>query len=180
MSTDPHGFFGKIYRTISHDTRLSIPARHLSTVMRTEPKVRERTAPIALKTIMEAMGWKNKKSVYLYLGELIDAGLVIAHPRGRMRSVIYEMTDTVRLDFKPTRKGRPSTDEDQRLSKGSVRIPAKIRAAVYRRDRHRCQECSSEDDLTIDHILAVSRGGETIEENLQTLCRKCNSRKGAR
>ena len=35
-------------------------------------------------------------------------------------------------------------------------------------------------DITIDHILARANGGSDEVENLQTLCRPCNSRKGAR
>ncbi|HIS15474.1 MAG TPA: HNH endonuclease [Candidatus Scatomorpha merdavium] len=31
--------------------------------------------------------------------------------------------------------------------------------------------------LEIDHIIPVSKGGRTAEENLQTLCWKCNRAK---
>lgn len=31
--------------------------------------------------------------------------------------------------------------------------------------------------LEIDHIIPVARGGETVEDNLQTLCWKCNRAK---
>ncbi len=36
------------------------------------------------------------------------------------------------------------------------------------------------DDLHIDHVVPVSRGGLTEPENLQTLCAPCNLRKGNR
>jgi hypothetical protein len=34
-------------------------------------------------------------------------------------------------------------------------------------------------NLEADHIIPVSKGGETIMTNLQTLCKKCNRKKGA-
>jgi hypothetical protein len=36
------------------------------------------------------------------------------------------------------------------------------------------------DDVTIDHVLAWIKGGQTSLRNAQILCRRCNSRKGAR
>ncbi|KAF3781511.1 hypothetical protein EJ110_NYTH36900 [Nymphaea thermarum] len=41
-----------------------------------------------------------------------------------------------------------------------------------------CRYCSSRDNLTIDHVLPISRGGQWTWENLVTACAKCNSRKG--
>lgn len=59
-------------------------------------------------------------------------------------------------------------------------IPERLRTAVHRRDGHACVECDSRDDLTLDHIHPWALGGEDSFENLRTLCRPCNSRKGAR
>lgn len=59
-------------------------------------------------------------------------------------------------------------------------IPANLRQAVYGRDGHQCLHCGTRDDLTLDHIYPYSLGGEDTLDNLQTLCRPCNSRKGAR
>ncbi|OBU85472.1 hypothetical protein MY55_15935 [Chromobacterium subtsugae] len=41
-------------------------------------------------------------------------------------------------------------------------------------------DCMSSEDLTVDHIKPLSRGGTDDLENLQFLCRPCNSAKGAR
>ncbi len=59
-------------------------------------------------------------------------------------------------------------------------IPVQLRWAVFRRDDYRCVECGCDEDLTADHILAERNGGKATIGNLQTLCRPCNSRKGAR
>ncbi|OJK06527.1 hypothetical protein BRY75_14200 [Acinetobacter baumannii] len=57
-------------------------------------------------------------------------------------------------------------------------LPKKIRQSVFERDNFTCLYCESTSDLTIDHIVPVSRGGGDEVENLQTLCRVCNARKG--
>lgn len=59
-------------------------------------------------------------------------------------------------------------------------IPDAVRQAVYARDGFMCRQCGRNDDLTIDHIHPWSLGGSDNEGNLQTLCRSCNCRKGAR
>lgn len=61
-----------------------------------------------------------------------------------------------------------------------AKIPAVVRLAVYKRDGWACLSCGTGDDLTLDHLLPWSLGGADTEDNLQTLCRPCNSRKGAR
>jgi hypothetical protein len=57
-------------------------------------------------------------------------------------------------------------------------IPAWLRQAVLERDQLRCQQCGSENDLHLDHIIPWSKGGATSLENLQVLCRGCNLSKG--
>lgn len=51
------------------------------------------------------------------------------------------------------------------------------RAFVFGCDNHRCRQCGSEDDLTIDHIKPKKHGGPSKTWNLQTLCRTCNEAK---
>lgn len=58
-------------------------------------------------------------------------------------------------------------------------VSTELRRAVYERDGYRCQECGDWHDLTLDHIHPVSKGGRSTYENLRTLCRSCNSSKGA-
>lgn len=59
-------------------------------------------------------------------------------------------------------------------------IPPKIRAEIFRRDKHACLSCGATSDLSIDHIVPVSKGGRNDLDNLQTLCMSCNLAKGIR
>lgn len=52
-----------------------------------------------------------------------------------------------------------------------------LRQAVYDYDGYRCLHCGN-GELTLDHIKPRVLGGPDAFENLQTLCRSCNSRKG--
>ena len=49
---------------------------------------------------------------------------------------------------------------------------------VLKRDGYKCKICgvSASDGakLEVDHIIPISKGGKTVIDNLQTLCRSCN------
>lgn len=65
-------------------------------------------------------------------------------------------------------------------------MTSKLRQYIKERDMYTCKQCgiSVEQEphllLEIDHIVPVSKGGLTTEENLQTLCWRCNRSKGAK
>lgn len=66
-----------------------------------------------------------------------------------------------------------------------IRVPYKkvelSRKNILRRDNHQCQYCGDKNgNLTIDHILPRSRGGQETWENLVTACISCNNKKGNR
>lgn len=56
----------------------------------------------------------------------------------------------------------------------------RLRAKILIRDSCICQMCGASPAkdastvLHVDHVRAWTRGGETVEENLQTLCDRCN------
>lgn len=54
------------------------------------------------------------------------------------------------------------------------------RARLYERAGYRCEWCGSDRDLSLDHIVPRVHHGTHDPSNLQVLCRRCNSRKGAR
>lgn len=51
---------------------------------------------------------------------------------------------------------------------------------VMIRDNYTCQYCGSKKELTIDHVIPVSRGGKSNFENCVTACKSCNTKKGGR
>jgi hypothetical protein len=53
-----------------------------------------------------------------------------------------------------------------------------IRSRIYARDGRSCKQCAATHGLSIDHIIPVSKGGNSVDDNLQVLCLSCNSRKG--
>lgn len=65
-------------------------------------------------------------------------------------------------------------------------MTSKLRQSIKERDNFTCRQCGvsimQEPHLLleIDHIVPVSKGGLTTEENLQTLCWRCNRSKGAK
>ena len=54
------------------------------------------------------------------------------------------------------------------------------RRNIMKRDGNRCQYCGSSRNLTIDHVVPRSRGGNDSWENLVTACDTCNVQKGNR
>jgi len=57
------------------------------------------------------------------------------------------------------------------------------RLRIYMRDRFRCQYCGEKKvvgELTLDHILPRSRGGDNSPVNVVTACIACNNRKSNR
>lgn len=59
----------------------------------------------------------------------------------------------------------------------------KLREFIKTRDNFTCCSCGNSTNiepnllLEIDHIIPVAKGGRTVEDNLQTLCWKCNRAK---
>lgn len=52
-----------------------------------------------------------------------------------------------------------------------------LKERVMDRDNYTCVNCGAYHRLTLDHIIPWSLGGETSYENLQVLCKTCNSKK---
>ncbi len=59
--------------------------------------------------------------------------------------------------------------------------PPFTRFNLFLRDRFACQYCGDKfraEDLTFDHVVPRSRGGQTSWNNIVTACTRCNLQKG--
>lgn len=62
-------------------------------------------------------------------------------------------------------------------------FPEDIKLAVWESQNHICPICKRELDIEFmegDHIIPWSKGGRTVEENCQMLCRECNRHKSGK
>ena len=75
-----------------------------------------------------------------------------------------------------------SKKERERLLNIRAFTPGQKRAA-YEKQKGICLKCKKHftfEEMEGDHIVSWSRGGKTVPENLQMLCRDCNRRKSAK
>lgn len=117
----------------------------------------EGTLPRDVEVIARAAQWKG------------DAGHFV--------SVLLK-NDVVDSDYCVTNWGnmRPYPERTpMRRAWDSIR--STLAPIVITRDGAICRHCGTEEDLTIDHIQPISKGGTNELKNLQVLCKSCNSRK---
>lgn len=61
--------------------------------------------------------------------------------------------------------------------KESFKLTDSVRKKVFEKYGRVCNVYGSTTNLHIDHIIPLSKGGKTVLNNLQVLCRKCNLQK---
>jgi DNA-directed RNA polymerase subunit RPC12/RpoP len=105
------------------------------------------------------------------VGELADAARPLWHLGDGDGGTVLAMIDDA---LAPLRRPLP-----RRQAARKKMSPTAV-LAIFARDGYRCLECGAREDLSVDHIQPVSKGGTDDAANLRTLCRSCNSRKGAR
>lgn len=73
--------------------------------------------------------------------------------------------------------------ESRKSHRSSRSIDDRLRFRVFLRDGFRCRACGASPAITpgvrleLDHVVAWSKGGETVIDNLQTFCSSCNQGK---
>jgi len=86
----------------------------------------------------------------------------------------YECLEKLYLDY--MRKNKINNDEEIKVNRKA--ISEELRNEIFKEDNYKCKICGSSKNLVIDHIIPFSKGGSTEKDNLQTLCKECNRKKG--
>ena len=80
-------------------------------------------------------------------------------------------------------KGNPDKKQAQKRRRRAAKWGATIglvdEAAIYERDKV-CIYCGATENLTLDHLIPLSRGGAHTQDNLAVACRVHNSKKGTK
>ncbi len=72
-------------------------------------------------------------------------------------------------------------DRFKRLQSGDLEWSSSIREWLHERESpDRCIYCGSQEKLTVDHMIPLSRGGPDHPDNAVMVCSHCNSSKGDR
>lgn len=117
-------------------------------------------------------------SLPLCVGQDIGADIVLCSDCAEAIGERYHHRCTGR--FVAWNENAPSDETDNGRSNKRKSISATNRRKVHERDAYRCRYCEGYDDLCIDHLEPVSKGGGNRMSNLVTACRSCNSAKGPR
>lgn len=113
------------------------------------------------------------------LGRILDECDRPTPPPRWLRLELCQMESRAWHEWHWTRGKRLRHDPNY-VPRARRHIPDALRSAVYERDGYVCLHCGTGEALSLDHIHPWSLGGSDTLDNLQTLCRPCNSRKGAR
>ena len=70
----------------------------------------------------------------------------------------------------------PNYRLDRIHARAAVQDP-ELRRAVFYKDSYRCVDCGSRGSLELWHVKPVVYGGETVLDNLVTLCKTCRLHK---
>ena len=120
-------------------------------------------------------GWRKALEAFVaYINEGVDT-----------TSEDERISDKASEGDKPTtEKDITRTEQDSSPIKSAHRtsrgVTTRMRFLVMKRDNFKCCMCGASPakdpsvELHIDHIVPWSKGGETVIDNLQTLCSKCN------
>ena len=107
---------------------------------------------LSMKTIIESENERKvpKKIADIYKEHLNITGRHIKQLRKVMKGELKNVTD-------------------------NRHIPKRIKVAVWRRDKGRCRNCKSKNELHYHHIERYSEGGQNTIKNLMLLCATCHA-----
>lgn len=109
--------------------------------------------------------------------------IVILAAIGIFSSILDKKTSTKTSSRNNTKDRKTTNEWDGPINGSGISMGSnwdKIRKSVLLRDNYSCKSCGKKDNLTVDHIVQISKGGTNNLENLQTLCKYCHESKDNR
>ena len=95
--------------------------------------------------------------------------------------VIDEKFKRSKRNIKVITEPQPVAETEPQNSSKRIRIPRSQKQALFKNSDMICPICGlpiNESDVTVDHILPVSRGGTNVDSNLRLVHHNCNQLKG--
>lgn len=128
-------------------------------------------------SIAKALRYLNQSQIE----EMRNHSLYISEPacsdRGRMTAKYKEKAKECLFEINEYKKKKSINIKERRNVFSKIRN--QLMLAVIDRDGYKCQHCKIDKSLTVDHIFPLSKGGSDELDNLQLLCRSCNSKKSS-
>lgn len=135
------------------------------------------------------VGWANDSNFWWHMERDVSA-----EEYKRIAIIIYESefaNDSAKQEARETLNSIAERERKEIEKEAKRQITQRRRSdfavkydqhllALIERDGYQCSECGDTEDLTIDHIIPISKGGSDDLDNLRLLCRGHNSSKGDR
>jgi hypothetical protein len=132
---------------------------------------RTRSHEIRYKNILE-VSFQNKRPPRIHI--MVSSGKgsgTYRLTKGNSPPALLELKEMIGYLIKKDRRIVPTEKRDTSY------ISRHVATEVWERDGGQCRICGAREYLEYDHIIPRSKGGATSVNNLQLLCRKCNSEK---
>lgn len=119
----------------------------------------------ALQAFLKYINEEEHPTEYISKEKPVTEGVVVKRGASKKKTVIRSQTEA----------SRHKTPRD---------VNYRLRFKVMQRDNFKCCLCGKSPakdpsvELHVDHIFPWAKGGETVMDNLQTLCSNCNLGKG--
>jgi 5-methylcytosine-specific restriction endonuclease McrA len=108
---------------------------------------------------------------------------------GGWHNALKKFVDYIEFDdsnenINEEKNSQKNNDTKEIKHKTKREISDRLRFRILMRDGFTCKKCGRSPtkelgvELQVDHIIPWSKGGETLLENLETKCKKCNLGKG--